>query len=399
MIKSLSVVKHKLSALNKLAKLQHKVAAIAEDPRRNFAIAYWYDRYLHTEPCVSHAFRDLCKPGDVVFDVGANCGDLSLLASRLVGPKGTVCSFEASRRIVDKCQFNLMVNGCSNTTVYHKAVYTESNQVLKVYAGSHLNDTVMEQIAKDQDFSNDAYCNVSTVSLDDFAAHFDLAPAMIKMDIEGAEYCALLGSKKIIEKYKPILILEQNCQDDRCILMLLDMGYVAIDLSNYAIIKSKADFPAGIAIANVLFIHQDKIAETPYKLPITKTLLHTLTKSDFKTEGNRVALAQPITLDQGRYYIALDVKTTNPMAEIMTGVETKGIQLFRYHSSCQFILDHYNEWIIDAPTQLPIEIYFRFMSNPANNGLDIQNIKIYKTSLESQTKNNFGLCTPQSSTW
>lgn len=389
MIKSLLAVKHKLAVLHNLAR----------DPRRTFAIAYWYDRYLHAEPCVSQAMRDLCKPGDVVFDVGANCGDLSLLASRLVGPKGTVCSFEASRRIVDKCQFNLMVNGCNNTTVYHKAVYTESNKVLQVYAGSHLNDTVMEQVAKEQDYSKDAYCNVSTVSLDDFSAHFDLEPKIIKMDIEGAEYCALQGSKNIIEKYKPIFILEQNCEDDRCILLLLKYGYIAIDLSNYNIVKSKADFPAGVAISNVLFIHQDKIDQTVYKLPISKTLHHSFTKNDFKVDGNRVVLAQPMMLDAGRYYISLDVKTTNPTTEIMTGIETNGVQMFRYHARCQFILDHYNEWILDVPEQLPIEIYFKFISNPANPGLDIQSIKIYKTSLVSQVKNNFGLCTPQSSTW
>jgi hypothetical protein len=90
--------------------LKQQINDLTHDPRKGFSIAYWYDRYLHAEPCVSQAFRDLCKPGDVIFDVGANSGDLSILASRLVGPKGIVCSFEASRRIVDKCQYNLIDN-------------------------------------------------------------------------------------------------------------------------------------------------------------------------------------------------------------------------------------------------------------------------------------------------
>ena len=48
-----------------------------------------------------------------VFDVGANAGALSVLMSRLVGLRGIVCSFEASRRIVDKTQHNLVANAAT----------------------------------------------------------------------------------------------------------------------------------------------------------------------------------------------------------------------------------------------------------------------------------------------
>src|SRR5688572_30216264 len=39
-------------------------------------------------------FRQQVRPGDVVFDVGACFGAYSLLASRLVGPRGQVYAFE-----------------------------------------------------------------------------------------------------------------------------------------------------------------------------------------------------------------------------------------------------------------------------------------------------------------
>ena len=157
------------------------------DPRREFPTAYWYDT-SYAEPCVALALRDLCRPGNVVFDVGANCGALSILMSRLVGPKGVVCSFEASRRIVDKCQYNLVVNGCHNSQLFHCAVYSRSGETLKIYHGTHLNDTVVQELANTQN-----YDTVETVSLDDFVAELGLHPKVIKMDIEGAEYDALLG--------------------------------------------------------------------------------------------------------------------------------------------------------------------------------------------------------------
>ena len=45
------------------------------------------------------------------------------------------------------------------------------------------------------------------VSLDDYCLDRKIIPDIIKVDVEGNEYNVLLGSKKIIEKFKPIFIL------------------------------------------------------------------------------------------------------------------------------------------------------------------------------------------------
>src|SRR5690348_10959182 len=50
-----------------------------------------------TEPGVQRIFLDVLRPGDVVFDVGANIGYLTLLACTLVGPNGHVHCFEPVR--------------------------------------------------------------------------------------------------------------------------------------------------------------------------------------------------------------------------------------------------------------------------------------------------------------
>jgi hypothetical protein len=71
------------------------------DVAASFPLPNWWERSFW-EPTVALAIRDHCRPGDVVFDVGANAGALSLLMSRLVGPRGIVCAFEASPLIVDK---------------------------------------------------------------------------------------------------------------------------------------------------------------------------------------------------------------------------------------------------------------------------------------------------------
>ena len=52
------------------------------------------------------------KPGDVLYDVGAHIGYISLVAARLVGPSGKVFAFEAdpenARRIIGHAEMNAL---------------------------------------------------------------------------------------------------------------------------------------------------------------------------------------------------------------------------------------------------------------------------------------------------
>lgn len=50
---------------------------------------------------------------------------------------------------------------------------------------------------------------VPTIRLDDLLRH-EARVDMIKIDIEGAEYLALKGAEKLLEKHRPALIAELN---------------------------------------------------------------------------------------------------------------------------------------------------------------------------------------------
>jgi len=57
-----------------------------------------------------------------------------------------------------------------------------------------------------------------------------LPPQLIKIDIEGAEYDALLGSRNVISKYHPTIFLStHNCQNPgvhkKCYDFLDEIGY------------------------------------------------------------------------------------------------------------------------------------------------------------------------------
>jgi FkbM family methyltransferase len=282
---------HRNVLLARVAELEKRVL----DPR-SFPIPNWWERN-YWEPTVALAIRDHCRPGDVVFDVGANAGALSMMMSRLVGPRGIVCAFEASPRIIDKTHFNLVNAGCTNVTVYHKAVWHTTGDVVNLAAGSDLNDRID---------AGATGMSVRTVALDDFAAVGDLRPSFIKMDIEGAEFDALKGMTKLLRDARPVLVLEQSPEDMRCHALLIAAGYVAADLATYRRIRSKDDFPAGTGIANVLFVHEESAQRNPY-FPISEhqrpNEVATLSAGLFKRGPNGdISIGEPLFLPPGRLY-------------------------------------------------------------------------------------------------
>ena len=162
------------------------------DQSQTFPLTDWWKPNFW-EPTVALAIRDYCRPGDVVFDVGSNAGGLALMMSRLVGPRGIVLAFEASPRIIDKTHYNLVKAGCHNVTLFHKAVWRRSGDLVNMAPGDHLNDRIQE--------GSSGGMTVRTIALDDLAFGGDFRPSFIKMDIEGAEFDALGGMKSCWPKF------------------------------------------------------------------------------------------------------------------------------------------------------------------------------------------------------
>ncbi len=55
---------------------------------------YWPLRRGNFEPGLARFFAFALRPGDIVYDVGANWGFFTLLSAALVGPSGHLAAFE-----------------------------------------------------------------------------------------------------------------------------------------------------------------------------------------------------------------------------------------------------------------------------------------------------------------
>lgn len=170
---------------------------------------YWLGTY---EPDLQYAARDFVKKGMVVFDVGANIGYISLLAARLVGQSGRIFAFEALPANIDRLKENLAANSwASQAQVIHAAVTDSMGQATFLVHPSGAMGKTVESTGRQADYSQ--RIQVPSISLDHFVfEQGNPHPQLVKMDIEGGEGLALLGMARILQKIRPLLLIELHGQ-------------------------------------------------------------------------------------------------------------------------------------------------------------------------------------------
>src|SRR5205807_4493451 len=128
----------------------------------------WLGSYEYTK---QRLFERRVAAGDIVYDVGANVGFYTLLASVLVGPTGHVVAVESFPRNVSYLRRHLTLNGVTNVILVEGAAYDRSG-VVRITDGPD-----NSQIRVDE---TGAF-RVRSFTLDDLAFHDGLpAPTAMK---------------------------------------------------------------------------------------------------------------------------------------------------------------------------------------------------------------------------
>jgi FkbM family methyltransferase len=202
---------------------------------------YFYGSY-EEEQC--DYWMMLAKHASTIFDVGANVGLYSLLAAA-TNPRARIHSFEPTTEIVEAFMSNIRLNCMRNISVNSSAVgsYTGKGYLRRHKHGEELYDW-MNYVVDTAAQSSDPCISVTT--LDDYCkqkqiAHIDL----LKMDIEGGEYDALIGAKGLLQ-----------AQSIRCIFLELveahagRSGHSTVDIKRMLL---KAGYQIYLLRAGTLF--------------------------------------------------------------------------------------------------------------------------------------------------
>lgn len=152
-------------------------------------------------------FKNRIKHGMTVLDLGANIGFYTLLFANLVGKKGRVFAFEPEPNNFSALEKNVRLNEFTNTTLVKKAASDKTGKANLFLSESMGRHTIynMKNVHK--------IIKIESVALDDFFKNYPKRIDFIKMDIEGAEYAALLGMSSILKKNKSVKIITEFMPD------------------------------------------------------------------------------------------------------------------------------------------------------------------------------------------
>lgn len=168
--------------------------------------------------------RHFINPNKNILDLGANIGTHSVIYSNYITPNNTVYSFEPQKVVFDILTQNIALNNCKNvvpfnfgcsnvnSVFYMNACYAVKDNHGAFRIDSTLNETnglkIECKVLDELNIANVGY---------------------VKIDVEGHEYEALLGMKKLLLRDRPVIMIEIH---DSCatkndtIVFLIELGYV-----------------------------------------------------------------------------------------------------------------------------------------------------------------------------
>ena len=195
-----------------------------------------YTQFLR-HGCIPHQkagdtlLRSLIKQGDLVFDIGANIGYLSILFRSLVGSTGKVIAFEPSRRAYFQLERN---TAFMNEIIAVNIAISNSNKYLPFMETSCLERSSLEVIQEAVQI-----VDVKAIRLDDLCIKWGI-PNFIKVDVEGHEHAVFEGASDLLKKSnRPLIYFEAlNNEALQKIIQILqnlsDNSLVIYRVSNHA---------------------------------------------------------------------------------------------------------------------------------------------------------------------
>lgn len=186
--------------------------------------------------------KHFVRPGDVVFEFGANLGTETLALAQLVGSTGRVIAAEVDAKTCSILERRVARAGLSQVHILNIAV-ADGLEPLHLVSGP-TNFSGQTFVAPGLSDSG----NVDQVTPNLLAERFGW-PTFLFMDIEGSEYRALKGAESLLRDARPVIVTEvvseslarSNVSARDMYLHLGSAGYRVFDLARWFLPEVELD--------------------------------------------------------------------------------------------------------------------------------------------------------------
>jgi|GEM_PF-6626089 len=191
------------------------------------------------EPHLINLLQNVLRSDDTALDVGANIGAMTLVMSRLVGCGGRVIAIEPNKEALIRLNHNIALNDLQNITVIPYAVSDDAGQA-DLYGGTDQSNLGLGRLWTKERLDEKDVQRVLTQTIDTIVQNESIVNIrLIKLDIQGWEYKALLGSQKVLERDHPLITFEIDYNANHTNVKLNDFrdllteyGYILYQLNS-----------------------------------------------------------------------------------------------------------------------------------------------------------------------
>lgn len=150
------------------------------------------------------AIRSFLTPGMTFVDIGANKGDFSLIAARIVGDSGRVLAFEPEPNNCEWIKKSIGLNGYPNITL-HELALGDKNERAQLYLGYK---SGWHSLLPSSPLCNTGTISVSKRTLDSVLEETsNVNVNLMKIDVEVAELEVLRGARQTLTTNRDIVLL------------------------------------------------------------------------------------------------------------------------------------------------------------------------------------------------
>ena len=201
-----------------------------------------HDILLHVDSDIEHGVRLIsCQKepetiewietffneGDTFFDIGANVGAYSLVASKFCHDNIKVYSFEPGFMTFPQLCKNIIANGCVDSIVPLQVALSDKTALDVFNYHNLIPGGAIHALGKPIDYKGDVFepvfkQPVLSLRIDDLIKHFQIpVPNHMKIDVDGIEFDVLRGADKTLESplVKSIILeLEEGSKEAKTII-------------------------------------------------------------------------------------------------------------------------------------------------------------------------------------
>lgn len=177
------------------------------DPRSHLLQRFLRDGFY--EPKVTQFFLTNIQPQADVLDVGANIGFFTIAGAKRL-TTGRILAAEPTGATFNRLTENVTRNGVTDRVILFHGMIGSSKGQGQIHFVPGMEEyssmKAPEHFAvRDKEISTES---VSMERVDDLVERYNLRPALLKVDVEGAEFSVFQGALRTIAVHRPVVISE-----------------------------------------------------------------------------------------------------------------------------------------------------------------------------------------------